>query len=81
MAAYYWCRSCGLFSREAQVTRFGRDVYPYICPGCVREVDGTLTFKPGKENDLRPWPDCADENPDLPERPTVGTLYPPPSDG
>lgn len=76
MFEYFWCRSCGLFSSQRQVARFTTiDEKPYMCPGCVPAVDGVMTILPGT-NELRPWPDCRDDNPSLPERPIVGVVYP-----
>jgi hypothetical protein len=79
MAAYYWCRTCGRFSSLAEVARFGVGVYPYMCPSCVVvDEDGKFGVPPGR-GELRPWPRCAHENSNLPEAPTVGAVYPPPS--
>lgn len=73
-AEYYWCRSCGRFSTLSEVARFGVGTYPYFCSNCtVTNADQTIS--PGK-TDLRPWPHCEDENPELPSTPRVGEFYP-----
>lgn len=79
---FYWCRSCGRISALAEVALWGPDVMPYLCPGCrVEKTDDegavvSYEMPPGRY-DLRPWSWAKEENPNLPDRPRSGDVYPP----